>query len=133
MILNGSAPRPLLGWPLLPYPDEAGQLAFPSLADSIRQNLRVILSTRASEQLMHPEYGAGLTDFIGEADTLTTRRRIYDRINDAIARWETRIDLNRINVDELPQHPGDLRIEIAYRIRRTGESATLGLNLDLDS
>ena len=70
MILNPKPPRAPIGWPLLPLPNEEGRLTFPSLADSVRQNLEVILSTRNGEQLMHPEYGAGLTDFIGESDTI---------------------------------------------------------------
>lgn len=40
-------PPPPLGWPLLPQPDSQGRLNFPpTLADSVRQQLQVILSTR---------------------------------------------------------------------------------------
>jgi phage baseplate assembly protein W len=132
MILNTTPPRQPIGWPLLPFPDEDGQLEYPALAQSIRQNLQVILSTRPGEQLMRPSYGAGLANFIGESDTIVTRRRIYDRVTEAIGRWEARVDLNRVDVNTLPGTAGQLRVEIAYRIRRTGESRTLGVNLDLE-
>ncbi|MGB8169821.1 MAG: GPW/gp25 family protein [Chthoniobacteraceae bacterium] len=132
MILDATPPRQPIGWPLLPLPDAEGQLRYPDLAESIRQNLQVILSTRPGEQLMRPGYGAGLVDFIGEADTITTRRRIHDRISESIGRWEARVDLNRIDVDSQPGRTGQIRVDIAYRIRRTGEARSLGVNLELE-
>jgi len=133
MLLDSKAPRFPITWPLFPRPDENGQLNFPLLAESIRQNLQVILSTRPGEQLMRPGYGAGLVDFIGEPDTTTIRRRIYDRVMDGIGRWETRIDVHRVDVNALSGKTGQLRIEIAYRVRRTGEQHTLGVNVDLEA
>jgi uncharacterized protein len=131
MSAGHTLPRFPIGWPLLSVPDADGRLHFPHLARSVRENMRVILSTRAGEQLMHPGYGAGLVDFIGQPDTVTTRRRIYDRVTESVGRWESRIDLDRVDVLSMPDAPGHLRIEIAYRLRRTGEPLTFGVNLAL--
>lgn len=133
MSLSAQISRAPIGWPLLPVPDESGRLDFPSLAESVRQNLQVILSTRAGEQLMHPQYGAGLTDFLGEPDTITVRRRIHDRVTDSIGRWEPRIELDRVDVNEVAGKSGHVRVEIAYRLRRTGEARSLGVNLQLEA
>jgi phage baseplate assembly protein W len=126
-------PRPpAIGWPLFPFPDDRGTLEYPpSLADSVRQQLQVLLSTRPGEQLMRPDLGAGLTNFLGEPDTVTTRRRVYDRVIDTIARWEPRVEVDRVDVDDIPGRPGWLRIEISYRLRRTGDVSRLGVNLEL--
>ena len=131
MMLTAKPPLPPIGWPLLPLPDEHGQLQFPTLAESVRQMLQVILSTRGAEQLMHPEFGAGLTDFLGQGDTITTRRRIYDRVSEAIGRWEPRVDVDRVDVNADPDNPSHVRVEIAYRLRRTGQAQTLALNIEL--
>jgi phage baseplate assembly protein W len=56
---------------------------------------------------------------------------VYDRVTEAIGRWEPRVQLDRVDVDDLAGRPGWLRIEIAYRLRRSGEPATLGVNLEL--
>lgn len=80
---------------------------------------------------MRPGFGAGLTDFLGEPDNVTTRRRIYDRVVDSITRWETRVIVDRVEVNDVPAFPGRLTIEISYRLRRTGEIKTLGVNLQL--
>lgn len=132
MLLDARPRPPAIGWPLLPFPDENGVLGYPAaLAESVRQQLQVILSTRPGEQLMRPGFGAGLTEFLGEPDTIATRRRIYDRVQETVLRWEPRVEIDRIEVTDLPGRPGWLRIELGYRLRRTGEIGTLGVNLEL--
>ncbi len=124
-------PGPRIGWPLLPVPDEGGQLNWPTLEDSVRQSIQVILLTRPGEMLMHPEFGAGLQDFMHDENTLVTRRRIHDRIVDALERWETRLEIERVVVAEDDDEPSHLRIEIAYRVRRTGAPQTLRASLTM--
>ena len=127
-----AAVRPLIGWPLLGLPDENGRLAYPTLSESVRQSIRIILQTRPGEQLMRPEFGAGLQNFLHEPNTLTTRRRIRDAIADALARWEPRVIVDRIDVWEVEDRPSELRAEIAYRLRRTGAPQQMGLTMELD-
>lgn len=122
---------PLLGWPLLPLPDANGQLHWPSLEQSVAQQIRVILQTRPGEQLMRPAFGAGLENFLHEPNTLTTHRRIRDLITTSLARLEQRIVVDDISVTTPDDQPGQVRVEIAYRLRRTGAANRLGLTLDL--
>lgn len=123
--------RPLVGFPLLPVPDERGELHFPTLETSVRQSIEVILRTRPGEQLMRPEFGAGLEEFAGEPNALLTRRRIRDLVAGSLGRWEPRIDVERIDVLEVDDAPSHVRVEIVYRLRRTGAVQGLGLTLDL--
>jgi hypothetical protein len=122
-----------INWPLFTLPDANGELRYPSLEASVRQAIRIILSTRPGEQLMRPEFGAGLEDFVHESNTLTTRRRIYDRITEALARWESRILLDRVDVSEVSGQPTQVRVEILYRLRRTGAPQQMGLTMDLEA
>jgi phage baseplate assembly protein W len=124
-------PPKLIGWPLLPVPDSEGRLNFPSLEESVRQSIRVILQTRPGEQLMRPRFGAGLADFVNEQNTLTTRRRITDLIKQSLERWERRIILNRVEVNEVPGEPTHLRVEIAYQLKRNGAAEQVGLTMEL--
>jgi phage baseplate assembly protein W len=124
--------RPLLGWPLLGVPDNAGCLGYPTLDESVRQSIRIILQTRPGEQLMRPDFGAGLQDFLHEPNSLATRQRIRDTIADALARWEPRIIVDRIEVWEVDDRPSELRVEVAYRLQRSGAPQQLGLTMQLD-
>lgn len=124
-------PAPPLGWPLLPLPDEGGHLRWPTLEQSVAQQIRVVLQTRPGEQLMRPDWGAGLENFLHEPNTLTTHRRLRDLVASSLGRWERRLIVDDIAVAAPPDRPGQVRIEIAYRLRRTGASIRLGLTLDL--
>jgi phage baseplate assembly protein W len=130
--MPATLPRPLLGWPLLPVPDENGQLAFPSVEASVRQAIQIILRTRPGEQLRRPTFGAGLEEFVHEQNTLATRRRIRDVISESLNRWEPRITLDRVSVFDDPQRPTHVRVVIAYRLRRTGAAQQLGLSITLE-
>jgi len=119
-----------IGWPLLPLPDATGKLSYPvDLDSSVRQSIRVILTTRPGELLLHPDFGAGLDQFLHDLDNLSLRRTIHDRIIDNLSRWEPRIDVDRVDVNEVPNQPTRLRVEIAYRLRRTGAQGSVGLTL----
>ena len=125
-------PPPLLSWPLLPVPDGNGQLHYPNLEDSVRQRIELILRTRPGEQLMRPEFGGGIEEFLQQPNTLTTRRRLHDRISEALERWESRILLDHVEVREVPDQPSQLRVEIGYRLRRTDALRQLGITLALE-
>jgi phage baseplate assembly protein W len=124
--------RPLLGWPLLPLPDAQGVIDWPGLEQSVRELIRVILSTRPGEQLMRAEFGAGLDRLLHEPNTLATRRQIRDLVQDALTRWERRILLDGVEVWEVPGEPSHVRVEIAYRLARNGAPGAMNLTLQLE-
>ncbi|WP_437723486.1 GPW/gp25 family protein [Sorangium sp. So ce861] len=124
------APRPI-GWPLLPLPDAQGRLRYPTLEESVREMIEVILRTRPGEQLMRPDFGAGLDRFLHEPNTTDTRRRIRELVAASIARWESRVLLDRVEVDEAPGRPSHVRVDIAYRLRRTGVPQRVGFTMEL--
>jgi phage baseplate assembly protein W len=126
-------PGPLIGWPLLTVPDAHGQLAWPSLETSVRDQIRAVLSTRPGEQLMRPGFGAGLDRLLHEPDNLATRRRIREQVLDGLSRWEARIVVDRVEVQDLPEEPGHLRVEIGYRLVRSGAPAQLAFTVSLES
>ena len=124
---------PLVGWPLLPQPDAHGALAYPTLEQSVRQTIQVILRTRPGEQLMRPDFGAGLESFLHQSNTLTTRRQIRDLVAQALDAWEPRIVVDLVDVTEVPDQPSQIRIQIAYRLQRTGLAQRMGVTMELTS
>lgn len=124
-------PRPLVGWPLLPVPDAHGRLDWPTLEDSVRELIRVVLSTRPGEQLMRPDFGAGVETLLFEPNTVGTRRRIRDLVTESIERWERRIVLNRVDVQEVDDDPAAVRVEVVYQLARTGALGSVSLHLHM--
>lgn len=126
-----------LGWPLLPVPDANGQLHYPGLAQSVREQIQVLLSTRPGEQLMNPGFGAGLENLLTEPNTVATRSRIKELVGEALKRWEDRIVVDAIGVDPVSDAAtgvaDGVRVEIAYRLLRTGAPARVGLTLVMEA
>lgn len=119
-----------LGWPLSPQTED-GTLIYPSLEQSIRDQIKIILVTRPGEMLLQPAFGAGLEDLLHEPNTLTTRRRLRDLITANVARWEPRVQLDQVEVWVIDSRPDAVRVEIAYRIRRTGAPGQFHFDLAL--
>jgi phage baseplate assembly protein W len=124
--------RPLTGWPLLPLPDDQGMLAWPDLAQSVREGIRIILSTRPGEQLMRPEFGGGLDRLLHQPNTAATRGDIRERVSESLARWEDRIVLDGVEVFEVAGQPSQIRVEIAYRLARTGAPGAMNVTVQLE-
>lgn len=119
-----------IGWPLLPLPDGRGELAYPpDLDSSVRQSIQIILKTRPGELMLHPDFGAGLDTFLHDLDSIGLRQTLVERITSSLARWEPRIDVDRVDVSEIVDEPSRLRIQITYRLRRTGALGSVGLTL----
>ncbi len=125
--------RPLIGWPLLPLPDASGALAWPDLATSVRDAIRVILSTRPGEQLMRRDFGGGLDRLLNAPNALATRREMRDLVQSSLTRWEPRILLDSVEAWEVPDDPSQVRVEIAYRLARTGAPGAMNVTVDLVS
>lgn len=130
--MNATVSVPPIGWPLLPRPDAHGRLAWPDLATSVRERIRLLLLMRPGALIGARGLGVGLGDFLGRPATLDTRREIRDRVTEQLARWEPRIALEGVEVWPPEEaDPGRLRLEISYRLRRTGEPGVVALTMDL--
>ena len=53
-------------------------------------------------------------------------------VQDGLSRWERRIELLEVEVVAVEDAPTDIRVEIRYRILRTGSVQQLGLTLSLE-
>lgn len=117
-----------VSWPLLPFP-KYGKLAYPNLEKSVRDSIRILLTTRPGEQLMRPEFGAGLENFLDEGNTVAVRRQIQAAILENLQKYEARIALDRVDVDPVPSAPSEVHVQIHYRLLRTNTVQQLGVTL----
>jgi phage baseplate assembly protein W len=103
----GRGPR----FPLRPGRD--GGISFVGGEEIIRQSIETILDTDPGERVMLPTFGCGLRRYLMEPNTTATRASMQQEIEDALSRWEPRIQLTSVAVT-----PGDdpslVWIEIAY-------------------
>lgn len=83
--------------------------------DRIRQSVEQILETEPGERIMLPDFGCGLRRYLMEPNTLTTRSAIQHDIEQALTRWEPRIQLTGVRVTP-GEEPSVAWVQISYRL-----------------
>ena len=127
---RGAQIRPPLCWPLLPVPDDDGRIGFPDLETSVRQRIEAILRTSPGEQLMRPQFGAGLELAIHKPNTVSTRAELERSIFAHVGAFEPRIVLDRVEVSP-GTDPALVMVTLAYRIRQIGVAAAMTLSVPM--
>lgn len=88
--------------------------------ESVRQSVFLILSTAKGERVMRPDFGCGIYDLVFELKTATTEARIIQEVQDALLRFEPRIDVLEVRVNPTTDGAGEtLIIAIDYEVRAT--------------
>ncbi len=117
-----------ISWPFLPVPQN-GQLSYTTLEQSVRDSIRIILTTRPGEQLMQPLFGAGLQNFLDEGNTVAIRRQIQTIIVNSLQTYETRIAVDNVEVETVTGAPSQIHIQIYYRLLRTNAPQQIGVSM----
>ncbi len=91
----------------------------------IEQSLKILLSTRHGERIMHPEYGCNLDVLLFESINTSLISFVKDLIEKAVLYNEPRIDLKKIDIVTAQVLEGVLLIELEYVIRSTNSRYNL--------
>ena len=120
-----------ISFPMRLGPD--GRVAVSAGPENIREAIRVILLTEPGERLQLAEFGGGAGRFLFEPNTVGTRRRVQERIEDALRAWEPRIDLQSVRVDEDPDDPQAAVATIRYQLVANRASEEVAVRVQLAS
>jgi phage baseplate assembly protein W len=102
-----------------------GLVATAEYEDDIRQSIRIILETAKGERVMRPNFGCGIHDLVFEAVDTTALQRIRSEVEEALRRFEARIDVLEVTADEDATSEGKLLVEVEYQVRRTNQLGNL--------
>ena len=83
----------------------------------IRESLWILLSTSPGERIMVPEYGCALWDYVFATLDTTVATQIAGLVEEAIVRWEPRVDVHDVSVRAVEPATGRVSIEIDYTVR----------------
>lgn len=98
---------------------------------NVRESIRVILMTELRERIRLPEFGGGLSRFLFEPNTVTTRHQIQERISRSLAQWEPRINVESVEVEA---DEADAQVAIAaitYKLVATQKRERVSLSVSL--
>jgi phage baseplate assembly protein W len=102
-----------------------GLVATAEYEEDIRQSIRIILETARGERVMRPNFGCGIHDLVFEAVDTTTLQRIRSEVEEALRRFEARVDVLEVRADEDATAEGKLLVEVEYQVRRTNQLGNL--------
>ena len=107
------------GWQFPIGLSENGEVAIYHEEESIAEAIRIILGTAPGERLMHPDFGCGIHDYLFAPNTVRTAGLIRFHVEEALQRWEPRIDLQEVIAQPAPDDPAVILLSITYRVKAT--------------
>jgi phage baseplate assembly protein W len=119
--MNRTFSRPFLGRGLA-FPlrvNAQGEVALASGESDIEQAIHIILGTAPGERVMRPEFGCRAHELIFAPRDATTEGLMVYYVQQALGRWEPRIDLDKVTVVPSAEPDGALIVEVDYRIKST--------------
>jgi phage baseplate assembly protein W len=114
------------GWAMpVELDSRTGKVASVAYEDDIRQAILIILETAPGERVMRPSFGCGIHELVFTAVDSTAIQRVRSVVEEALRRFEARIDVLSVEVDEQATTEGKLLVEIEYRVRKTNQTGNL--------
>jgi phage baseplate assembly protein W len=99
--------------------------------DSVRQAIHLLLATVPGERVMRQEYGCDLHRLVFSPNDDTTAGLAKHYEERALARWEPRIQILRLDALRVEEDSGRLDIHLEYRVRATQRTERLTFPLSL--
>lgn len=117
------------GFPPRVGPD--GRMVWSEGEENIRESIRIILLTDFRERVRLPDFGGGLMAYLFEPNNVGTRHLIEERIGRALKRWEPRIRVESIRVEQDPQDREAAIATIQYQLVATQARNSITLSVRL--
>ena len=108
-----------VGWKYPVKVDKHGDIACSLQEEDIQEAILIILGTALGERIMHPDFGCGIHDLVFAPNNASTAGLARFYVEDALVRWEPRIDIEIIEVQADPVESAKLLISVSYRVRTT--------------
>ncbi len=123
-------PREILGrgWGFpFGFDSATGGVGWSEYEENIRQNITIILGTKPGERQMLPGFGCRIHEQIFAPNTQATSAQVAHFVEEALVRWEKRIEVVKVNA--VPDPSGSIRVEVEYRILATDALQSLALGI----
>ncbi len=113
------------GWAFPLQLNPRGQIALARGERDIEQSIRIILETLPGERVMRPEFGCKAKLLLFAALNAATHALLAEYVDQALKRWEPRIDLQQVNVVADRARDGVLLCTLEYTIKATHDRRSI--------
>lgn len=108
-----------VGWKFPVNPDETGRVALSRFEENIRESVLTILRTARGERQMRPEFGCDIQGLVFAENNMSTAGLASFYVEQALTRWEPRIELLRVEATPDREERNRLLVHIEYRVIAT--------------
>ena len=91
----------------------------------IEQAIGIILETVPGERVMRPEFGCRVHELIFAPNNASTHGLIIHYVEQALERWEPRIQVQEVEVNTDPNSGATLLVEIKYIIKDSHDERSI--------
>jgi Bacteriophage baseplate protein W len=102
-----------------------GGVSSSALEENVRQSIFVILGTAPGERINRPEFGCRIHDLMFAPNTDITAARAEVYCEEAIYKFEPRVDSVLVKAQANPDHPNRLDVRIEYVIAGKNDKRNL--------
>ena len=114
------------GWAMpVDVDPRTGRVMYAEYEADIAQSILIILETAPGERAMRPDFGCGIHEMVFTAFDSTGLQRVRSLVEEALRRYEPRIELLAVDVDDTRLIEGRLMVDIDYRVRKTNQTGNL--------
>ena len=113
------------GWSFPMRVNASGGIDLVDGDDEIVAALRMILTTAPGERVMRPEFGCEIWDLLFAPVNATTLGQMRHAVEQAVGRWEPRVELQEVSLAADPENPSIVDIQLHYVVKGTNDLRNL--------
>jgi hypothetical protein len=102
-----------------------GEIALVDGDHDIEQSIRIILGTRPGERVMRPEFGCRASELLFEPRNSATETQMQQYVEQALRRWEPRIEVQWVSVMTDNTQDGAIVVEVNYLVKATHDERSI--------
>jgi phage baseplate assembly protein W len=110
-------------WPM--QVDHTGSIRMTDGAADIDAAMLVVLATAPGERVMRAQFGCRIWDLLFEPVTANVLGLMAQAVRDALAQWEPRVEVERVDPAPDPRDSALITITIEYRVKATNDRRNL--------
>ena len=120
-------PRDFLGrgWRFPVAINRTGGVSSSAQEDSIRESIFIILGTAPGERIKRPSFGCDIHELVFAPQNPTTAGLAIHYCEEALRKWEPRIQDIQVSADPAPDQPSRLDLRVSYVVRATSRPDSL--------
>jgi hypothetical protein len=113
------------GWRFPVAINRTGGIATSAQEENIRESIFIILGTAPGERIKRLEFGCDIHELVFAPNNPTTAGLAIHYCEEALRKWEPRIDKIEVDANPSDDEPNRLDIRISYVVRATNQPGNL--------